>query len=114
MNIVSHLRRKPGVRRWILGRRMLLLAIALLAVWALLYEIAGPDGYLALRRQQRVVAREQAQLRQLELQNRKLHTKIERLRSDPQAIESIARRQLYLTRPGEVIYTYTPPPHKTR
>ncbi len=113
MSIVQYFRRRqPRNWRWILGRRMLLTAVALLAGWALKYEIAGPDGYLVLHRQARIYAQEQAQLRQLEQQNRALHRNVERLRSDPKAIESIARRQLYLARPGEVIYTYPLPKPK--
>ena len=42
----------------------------------------------------------------LEDQNRQLNQAVRELRSDPNAIEDIAREQLHLTRPGEVVYTY--------
>jgi cell division protein FtsB len=41
----------------------------------------------------------------LERQNEVLKGHVQRLQSDPNAIEHQAREQLHYTRPGEVIYT---------
>jgi cell division protein FtsB len=38
---------------------------------------------------------------------------VERLQSDPNAIEHQAREELHYTRPGEVIYTLPAPPAST-
>lgn len=110
MSIFLHLRHRRNSDGWHIGRRLLLGSVAFLALWALQHEIAGPDGYLAYRHQMQIYARAQARLRRLELRNRALHVNVQQLRSDPSAIQSLARRQLYLTRPGEVIYTYPAPP----
>ncbi len=89
-----------------MARRLLLAGVALLLVWAVRVAVFGTHGYLALRREQAVYARQQRQLRKMETENRELHRDIRNLRSNPETIESIARRQLHLTRPGEVVYTY--------
>ena len=47
----------------------------------------------------------QSQLRSLQRENELLKGHVERLQSDPNAIEHQAREELHYTRPGEVIYT---------
>jgi cell division protein FtsB len=44
-------------------------------------------------------------LRSLERENERLKGHVNRLESDPDAIEQQAREELHYTRPGEVIYT---------
>lgn len=70
-------------------------------------EICGSSGYLALLRKQKDYDHEVEQLHRLQQQNRQLHHNISELKSDPAAIERIAREQLHLTRPGEVVFTYS-------
>lgn len=69
----------------------------------------GANGYLALRQRQKQYAATLQHIQALESQNRDLNQAVRELRSDPTAIEGIAREQLHLTRPGEVVYTYDPP-----
>lgn len=69
----------------------------------------GANGYLALRQRQTQYAAKLQHIQALESQNRDLNQAVRELRSDPTAIEGIAREQLHLTRPGEVVYTYAPP-----
>lgn len=88
------------------SRRVLLVAVALLLAWVARAAIFGPHGYLALRRERAQYARQVRQLRQLQAQNLQLHQHIHALKTSPEAIESIARKQLHLTKPGEVVYTY--------
>ena len=45
------------------------------------------------------------QIQDLQQENARLRDHIERLKSDPDAIEHEAREQLHYARPGEVIYT---------
>ncbi len=49
-------------------------------------------------------------MRRLTEENERLDRQIRRLRNDPQAIERIAREEMKLARPGEVIYTLPAPP----
>lgn len=81
---------------------------ALIALIALLgrIEILGSSGYLALRHKQQEYDREVQRLHRLQSQNQHLHHNITELKSDPAAIERIAREQLHLTKPGEVVFTY--------
>jgi len=77
--------------------------LAALVLWA-----AGEaaSGVVALRQKEAAYQREVARVKALEAQNRELNRQVRALQSDPNAIEDIARKQLHLTRPGEVIFTY--------
>jgi len=100
------------------------LILAALTLFFLVHEIFGERGFLALRRQRRELETLHEQIRQLQLENQKLEAEIEALKSDPRAIEKLAREQMRMARPGELIYTLpekpsssgTPPaanpPHK--
>ena len=81
-----------------------MLAFVLLTVALLVHEIYGTNGYLALRRQQREVEILEKQIQQLKQENEQLGQQIKALRSDPQAIERLAREQMQMARPGETIY----------
>ena len=83
-----------------------LCALALPVAWLLQQAVLGPSGFLALRRKHQEVRQAQAQVQTLEARNRQLNQSIQALSSDPNAIEGIAREQLHLTKPGEVVYTY--------
>ncbi|HXR96404.1 MAG TPA: septum formation initiator family protein [Terriglobales bacterium] len=86
------------------GLRLALVAVPVL--WLSLYALLSPSGYLALRRQQQLYQKESSRVQALEEQNRLLNQSVRALRSDPAAIEGIAREQLHLTKPGEIVYTY--------
>ena len=47
----------------------------------------------------------QKQISDIQQENAQLRKQIERLKSDPDAIEREAREKLHYARPGEVIYT---------
>ena len=81
--------------------------LALLLVWVALivHEIYGEHGYLALRREKREYDSLQQEVRRLQEENQQLEKHIEALKSDPKAIERIARDQMHMARPGERIYT---------
>ena len=80
--------------------------LALLLVWVALvvHEIYGEHGYLALRREKREYDSLQQEVRRLQEENQQLERRIEALKSDPKAIEHIARDQMRMARPGERIY----------
>jgi len=77
----------------------------LLCLALLVHEVFGPNGLLAMRRQQRELETLQQKIQQLQQENEELERQIKALRSDPKAIERLAREQMHMARPGELIYT---------
>lgn len=73
------------------------------------YAIFGATGVLALHRKEAQVRQVELQRERLAAQNRQLQASVRALKDDPETIEAIARSQLHLTRPGEVVYTFTSP-----
>jgi cell division protein FtsB len=91
-------------------RRFRWAAVAGLAVLAiLLNEVIGHTGYLARREQIRRIQTLGSEVDELKKENEQLTQRIKDLRSDPAAIEEMAREQLHLGRPGEVVITIPPP-----
>ncbi len=86
---------------------LLLFCIALVV-----HEIFGQNGFLAMRRQQKEVEALQQQMQRLQQENTELEKQIHSLRTDPKAIERVAREQMRMARPGEIIYTL--PEKKTK
>ena len=80
-------------------------ALALLCLVLIVHEVFGEHGWLALRRQRNEYESLQKQIQKLQQENQQLEQQINALKSDPKAIERLAREQLRMARPGEVIYT---------
>ncbi len=78
-----------------------LLGLLLLAL--LVHDIFGAHGYLAMRRTQQEINKVKAGTQQLNKENLQLEDEVRELKSDPHKIEKIARDELGLARPGEVI-----------
>jgi len=89
-------------RAWRPAGTALAVILALLLTW---HVINGKNG-LQVWQKKRV---EDQQLRKdiddLQQENAQLRKRIERLKSDPDAIEHEAREKLHYAKPGEVIYT---------
>ena len=84
----------------------LAVALALLLGW---HVVNGKHG-LNVWQQKRVEDRQlQHEINDLEQENAQLRLRIERLKSDPDAIEHEAREKLHYAKPGEVIYTLPAP-----
>src|SRR5205807_9589181 len=66
-------------------------------------DIFGTHGYLAMRRTQQEIKKVKADLDQLNKENLQLEQEVRELKTDPHKIEKIARDELGLARPGEVI-----------
>jgi len=65
---------------------------------------------LSVWHQKRAEDRElQREIKDVELENAQLKQSIDRLKSDPDAIEHEAREKLHYAKPGEVIYTLPEP-----
>jgi cell division protein FtsB len=80
--------------------------LVLVCIVLLVHEIFGTHGFLALRQEKKEVESLRQQIRQLQQENSELDKQIKALKSDPKAIERLAREQIRLVRPGETIYTY--------
>jgi len=85
-------------------RRAAFLALALVFIALLVHQIFGEHGYMAMRRQRKELEALQQQIQQLQQENQQLEKQIEELKSDPKAIEKLAREKMRLARPGEIIY----------
>jgi len=85
---------------------LLAAALALLA----LHDVFGTHGLLAMRRSQQEAARLRKEIQTLNEENRQMQDRVKELKSDPAAIERIAREEMGLVRPGEHIFKIPPPP----
>jgi cell division protein FtsB len=70
-----------------------------------IHVVFGQNGLTAYQQKRQDSQMLQSQLRSLQRENELLKGHVERLQSDPNAIEHQAREELHYTRPGEVIYT---------
>ena len=79
--------------------------ILILALFALLvHDIFGAHGFIAMRRTQKEIDRVREQIGKLNNENKSLSNQVNSLKTDPKAIERIAREEMGLARPGEIIY----------
>ena len=81
------------------GRGLLGLLIAVMIV----HDVFGTHGFLAMRRTQSEIKKVKADLDQLSKENATLEQEVKDLKTDPRLIEKIARDDLGLARPGEII-----------
>jgi cell division protein FtsB len=86
--------------RKILGGALLLLA---------LQDVFGAHGFLAMWRTQQEMKRLQGEVTRLGKENRALSSQVNSLKTDPKAIERIAREEMGLARPGEMIFKMPAP-----
>jgi cell division protein FtsL len=77
--------------------------LGLLLFALVVHDIFGTHGYLAMRRTHHEIKKVSADIERLNRENVQLQEEVKELRSDPRKIEKIARDELGLARPGEVI-----------
>ena len=95
------------MRVWRPAGSVLAVALALLLTW---HVISGKHG-LSVWQQKRVEDRQlRKEIDDLKQENSRLHDRVQKLKTDPHAIERQAREQLHYAKPGEVIYTLPPDP----
>ena len=88
------------------SRRKIATAFAgVLALTVGYHVVFGQNGLTAYRAKRHEVRNLQVQMEDLQTENGRLHSHVDRLGTDPNAIEHEARESLHYTRPGEVIYT---------
>ena len=90
-------------------RYALIALVGLVLFSAGLDEVCGPNGYIARGRRRAKMQALTVDIQHLQQDNEQLTGQIQRLRSDPQIIEKLAREQLRLGRPGDVVITLAPP-----
>jgi cell division protein FtsB len=73
-----------------------------------LQDVFGIHGVLAMRRSAREAEEIQNDINQLDQENQRLQDKVKELKTDPAAIEKIAREENRLARPGEYIFEIQP------
>jgi cell division protein FtsB len=88
------------------GRTLLILLVVLLVM----DNIFGTHGFLAMRHTQKEIELVKKDLDRLHQENLQLGEQVKALKTDPQLIEKIARDELGLARPGEVIIRIPQPP----
>ncbi|HTZ46136.1 MAG TPA: septum formation initiator family protein [Verrucomicrobiae bacterium] len=81
------------------GRFILVIFVVVLLV----HDVFGTHGFLAMRRKQQEIQKVSRTLDKLNKENALLEQDAQDLKSDPQTIRKIAREELGLAQPGEVI-----------
>ena len=79
------------------------LLLGLLVLVLVVHDVFGTHGFLAMRRTQSEINKVLADLDQLNKENMQLEQEVRELKTDPHKIEKIARDELGLAKPGEVI-----------
>jgi cell division protein FtsL len=77
--------------------------LGLLLLVMMVHDVFGTHGFLAMRRTQNEIRKVKANLDALRKENAALAQEVKDLNTDPRLIEKIARDDLGLARPGEVI-----------
>src|SRR6266446_5478207 len=77
--------------------------LGLLVLVLVVHDVFGTHGYLAMRRTQNEINKVETGLDQLNKENLQLEQEVRELKTDPHKIEKIARDELGLAKPGEVI-----------
>jgi cell division protein FtsL len=89
-----------------LGRPLL----AIFVVVLLVHDVFGTHGFLAMRRKQQEIKKVSSALDRLNKENTALEQDVQDLKTDAQTIRKIAREELGLAQPGEVIIKLPAPP----
>ena len=99
---VRHRLRTPQeARAW--RRRMTAYALFAFAFAMMVNALVGENGYLATLQARSEQARLADQVARVRIKNQETRDEIERLRTDPKALEEAARRELNMIRKGETV-----------
>jgi cell division protein FtsB len=79
--------------------------LALVFCLLLLQDVFGAHGLMAMHRSKIQMQAIQEHIDRLDQENRDLQQHIQKLKTDPSAIEKIARDRMGLARPGELIFS---------
>lgn len=96
---------QPEPRRRLIPIWFIVLVLIMLGVMSF-----GDRGLLRVLQTKRQIAELEAQIAELEATNTELRKEIEALNTDLRTIERIARRELGMVRPDEVVFQFPPDP----
>lgn len=88
-------------RLWRPAGTVVAVLLALLLTWHVIHGNHGLSVWVQKRAQDRAL---QQEIKNLQQENAQMRQQVERLNSDPEAIEREAREKLHYAKPGEVIY----------
>jgi len=100
---------QPEPRRRLIPIWFILLVLIMLGVM-----FFGDRGLLRVLQTNRQLADLQAQIDELEATNAELRKEIDALNNDLRTIERIARRELGMVRPDEVVFQFPPDPEQPK
>ena len=83
--------------------RIALVVFSVLAAGTLLLGIFNDKGLVQVRAQSQKLEDMQGEIQKIEQDNKALSDEIQSLRTDPTMIEKLAREELKLVKPGEVV-----------
>jgi cell division protein FtsB len=83
--------------------RIALGVFGLLTVGVLVLAVINDKGLLQVQLQSNKLAAVETEVSQLDAENKQLTKEIQALRTDPSTIERLAREELKLVKPGEVV-----------
>ena len=83
--------------------RIALAVFGLLTVAMLLLAVFNDKGAIEVHAQARKLSAIESEIGNLDKENKQLADEIQALRSDPNAIEKLAREELKLVKPGEIV-----------
>ncbi|MGD0734114.1 MAG: septum formation initiator family protein [Terracidiphilus sp.] len=89
-------------RAWRPAGTAVAVVLALLLTW---HVVNGKNGLQVWHKKRAEDQQLQKDIQNLQQENARLRDRIEKLKSDPDAIEHEAREKLHYAKPGEVIYT---------
>jgi cell division protein FtsB len=85
-------------------RKTVQLLLVFITLVLIIDALVGEKGLLETMRASRQHQELTASIERLRLENNRLREEARRLRDDPSAIESVARQELGLIRPGELLF----------
>jgi len=87
-----------------LRRKLLHFLLIFVTVVLVVDALVGEKGFMETMRARRQAHEQETHLARLRQENAQLREEARRLREDPKAIESVAREELGLIRPGELLF----------
>ena len=88
-------------------RRILYILLGAMVIGLILLSIAGDRGLVELSRRRIIVSQLEREIEQLRVENARLSREVEALRSDWSYLEKLAREELEMIKPGEVLLLLT-------
>lgn len=78
-------------------------ALAIAAFILVVNALVGENGYLATMSARREGAKLESEIRSTQEQNAQMREQIKQLKTNPNALEDAARKELHMSKPGEKV-----------